>query len=331
MMLISGNMTLRAAGAAIFCVIIVLGSASVVITGVSGTARATPGKKTAIVWMGLEITGENITSDLSSLSAHRTDITGVSYEHCILDSTGDLVAIPLVTNVTNKVRSFGLDAYPMIISASLSDIEYLLAHPSGFIQSAVSAAIGAGYTGYNIDFEPTQAANATVAIAYAKFLSTLADALHAHGKKLTVDIATWNPFWNFADLANTTVNALFDMSTYASPFFNFGYALSNDVASIPLSKLGIGLITVNVNNGTLLPGGSVSERFKAIESENVTSVAVWDMPLASYWWNDLSQFIGNGVAISTTVLIYSAGLSAVIAVAAVGILTFRRNKRKERQ
>ena len=112
--------------------------------------------KSAIVWMGLELTNENITVDLSSLSIHRSDLTGVSYEHYMLDSTGDMIALFPITNVTGKIQSFGLNTFPMIISDNLNDIIFLLNHPSRFITEAIQQAEEFDYTGYNIDFEPTQ-------------------------------------------------------------------------------------------------------------------------------------------------------------------------------
>ncbi|MEM3846116.1 MAG: hypothetical protein QXU98_10500, partial [Candidatus Parvarchaeota archaeon] len=97
---------------------------------VNGTNGQKTGKKSAIVWMGLEVTNENISADLSSIGAHRSDLTGVSYEHYMLDSTGDLVTLFPITNVTVKIQSFGLNTFPMIISTNLNDIVFLLNHPS---------------------------------------------------------------------------------------------------------------------------------------------------------------------------------------------------------
>jgi hypothetical protein len=311
---------------------IVLASASsvAVLPGGGGAVAPPHPVKSAIVWMGLEITGENISADIRSIGIHRNDLTGVSYEHYLLGSQGYFGPILTISNVTGEIKSFGLQTYPMIISTNLMDIEYLIYHPSNFISRAVTKAEGAGYTGYNIDFEPSQAANATVAAAYASFLTAFANALHMDGRKLTVDIATWNPFWNFVALANTTVDTLYDMSTYASPSFNFAAALGYANQTIPHSKLGIGLITVNVNNGAVLQNYSVSARFQALEADGVTKIAVWDMPLAPYWWPYLHQFLGRaGVSANNSLLIeYAAGGTAALAiVTATAILIIRKGKK----
>ncbi|MBX8637712.1 MAG: hypothetical protein KIY11_05055 [Thermoplasmata archaeon] len=287
--------------------------------------------RSAIVWMGLEITGENVSADLQSIGTHRGDLTGVSYEHYMLGSQGYFGPILGVSNVTGRIKSFGLQTYPMIISTNLGDIEYVIDHPTNFITKSVSKAKWAGYTGYNIDFEPTQMANASVAGAYASFLTAFADALHKEGKKLTVDIATWNPIWNFTELANTTVNTLYDMSTYASPSFNFAAALGYANATIPHSKLGVGLITVNVNTGALLQNYSVSARFIALQSDGVLKIAIWDMPLASYWWPYLHQFVGAGRVQASTIPIQAYAITAVGGLALAAVAALFVNRRRSRR
>lgn len=308
-------------------IIIVTSSSAVAFSNGIRTAAASNAAKSVIVWMGLEITGENVNADIQSVGAHRSDLTGVSYEHYLLGSQGYFGPILTISNVTGKIKSFGLRTYPMIISSNLADIESLIGHPSVFISKAVSKAKGAGYTGYNLDFEPEQMANASVAVAYASFLTAFANALHRQGKQLTVDIATWNPFWNFAELANTSVNTLYDMGTYASPSFNFAAALGYANETIPHSKLGIGLITVNVNNGAVLQNYSVSARFIALESDGVLNIAVWDMPLASYWWPYLHQFLGrNGVSSDNGVMIALGAGAAVLALTALTAIFVLRKR-----
>ncbi len=285
-------------------------------------------KKSAIVWMGLEITGENISADLSAIREHKNDLTGVSFEHYMIDSQGDLEPIFPLTNVTSAIQSDGLQTFPMIISVNLNDIEYLINHPNHFIQAAVSQAVAERFTGFNVDFEPTKAANSTVAMEYCRFLTDFADALHSEGKILTVDVATWNQFWNFSALGNTTTDILYDMGTYASPSIDFASALEYAAMEIPLSKLGIGLITVNVNNGSILANYSVSARFQFLESYNVTNVAVWDMPLNSYWWVYLSNFLGekNNHIINKNLIIIIITILVAAGVSFLFIFKRKRNR-----
>ncbi len=309
----------------IFVVLLLLSAA---LYGVNGTNGQEIGKKSAIVWMGLELTNENITVDLSSLSIHRSDLTGVSYEHYMVDSTGDMIALFPITNVTGKIQSFGLNTFPMIISANLNDIIFLLNHPSRFITEAIQQAQEFDYTGYNIDFEPTQSANDTVALEYSQFLTSFANALHSSGFELTVDIASWNTFWNFQYLNNTTVNILYDMDTYDSPAINYGIAFQNGISQISLGKIGIGLITVNVNNNSVLNSSSVGSRFKYLEYYNATNVAIWDMPLNGYWWTDLSQFLHGE---NTGKMIYDYVLASLLIVAVALVLSYYFTKRSKKK
>ena len=74
--------------------------------------------------------------------------------------------------------------------------------------------------GYNLpDFEPCQyVSNCTDAdaAAYAGFLDTFAAALHKHGMELTIDVATWTPFWNYTRLAATRVDRIILMVGWGS-------------------------------------------------------------------------------------------------------------------
>jgi len=44
------------------------------------------------------------------------------------------------------------------------------------------------------------------AVAFVGFLDRFANALHDNGMELTVDAATWSPFWNFTLLSTSHVD-----------------------------------------------------------------------------------------------------------------------------
>ena len=52
--------------------------------------------------------------------------------------------------------------------------------------------------------------------AYATFIHYFANRLHAEGFKLTVDIATWSPIWNYTLLNDTAADTFISMGTYTS-------------------------------------------------------------------------------------------------------------------
>jgi len=261
----------------------------------SGAELNSARARSVMVWMGLEITGEDVPSDLVLIHYYRRDLTAVSYEQYELGAGSALTLIPGISNVTAAIESDGLQAWPMIISASLPNIEALLENQSALIGEAVSTALRLNYTGYNVDFEPTAEANASVAREYAQFLNNFADALHAAGKKLSVDIASWNTFWNFTALANTSVDTFYDMDTYAASYADFESALTYVNSTLPSSKIGVALITQNVNTGTPLSYEEVEERFTLVESYGIGRIAIWDMPLPTFWWNFTSSFLNTSL------------------------------------
>jgi hypothetical protein len=66
-----------------------------------------------MVWMGLEITGEDVPRDLALIHCYRRDLTAVSYEQYELGAGATLTLIPGISNVTATVESDGLQAWPL--------------------------------------------------------------------------------------------------------------------------------------------------------------------------------------------------------------------------
>jgi len=57
------------------------------------------------------------------------------------------------------------------------------------------------------------------------------------------------------------------------------------VFEIPISKLGIGLQTLPMDNTTL------SQRFTAIEKYAVQEIDIWDAPIPKSWFPYLNAFV----------------------------------------
>lgn len=62
-------------------------------------------------------------------------------------------------------------------------------------------------------------------------------ALHKAGKKLTVDIASWNGIWNWPAISASLVDHVFLMDTYTGTFSTFEERLEKAVAEINIDKL----------------------------------------------------------------------------------------------
>jgi hypothetical protein len=251
--------------------------------------------------MGLEVVNEDIKTSLEQLKTHANIISAISYEAYILQSDGTFTRRPGVTDITEDLKALGVELWPMITSTNINNMRKLFSNPDPFITEAVNLATALNITGYNIDFEPTSATTDD-AYNYANFLNKLANALHSVNKKLSVDIATWSLIWNYDLLAESKIDIIYDMSTYAGRFETFYTNLNNAISKIPLSKLGIGLETLNPNTGETSPftEEEIEARLRSIIKSNVNRIAIWRTPLPDYWWPLLEDF-KNGFDITINI------------------------------
>ena len=148
-----------------------------------------------------------------------------------------------------------------------------------------------GYTGWNIDWEPSDPKKVKPgdAEAYAAFLDTFAKAMHQHDLTVTVDVASWSPIWNLTLLAQTDVDLLETMSTYTDNPDTWDKQLDAALAAIPLSKLRVGLETMR-NDGTPYDPKELARRFARLADANVRSIGLWKSPVPDEWWSFLNKF-----------------------------------------
>ena len=235
-------------------------------------------------------------ASILQIEQNRQDFTAISYEFYQLNNSGGISPLSLGTlsyanssnpyNITPILHQLNLQTYPMIISASLSNIEYFLSNSTkerDVINQMVTYALLYNYTGYNIDWEPT-AANNTTGIQFAQFLNEFSIQLNKYGRHLTVDVATWNPgFWNFSLIGGTNITYV-DVMDY-SPIYSgpgsFMSDLSYSIKTIPNAKLQVALINTNVNTNANLTPYQMSQRFAALEYYNISSLSMWVLPVNS--------------------------------------------------
>jgi len=248
------------------------------------------------MWMCNEPCGGNTTTieeNLSQIQQHRHLFTAISYVAYYLGPNCTL-GWSNFTNVGPSLQAMGLETYPMISSLPHPHLMHwmkeLFANPMPFIELAVETAVANNYTGFNIDWEPTVPGTQKDAADYANFLSTFGDALHSKSKKLSVDVATWNTFWNFTLLSASSVDRIMDMSTYDADFHEFGVQLEIATQQIGLKKLAAGLITYDSIKKGPFTDKDLSERFNMLEKNQVQEIAIWDAPLQDNWWGHLRHF-----------------------------------------
>jgi len=201
----------------------------------------------------------------------------------------------------------------MITTANIDRLRTLFANDQSFISTAVAECVKQNYTGFHIDFEPCQDAHPTCkrilfvsivlffifnfclagtaqdAQAYAGFLDRFAKALHAQNKTINVAIASWNVFWDFKVLGQTSVDTLISMDTYAYNMDSWQKALDFAVQTIPLAKLAVGLCSDCTS--TPYTDAQVQARFEAIALTKAPGVAIWESPIPDNWWPWLQEWV----------------------------------------
>jgi len=140
--------------------------------------------------MCLERCGGNETTikqNLQSIEEHKNLLNAVSYEEFNLGPNSTLVKNNF-TAVGPILASYGLETYPMISSFPyppdfLSWMRDVFKNPQPFLTQAIDTIKREDFTGYNVDWEPTEEATPTDALNYVLFLNLFSSTLHSIHKK----------------------------------------------------------------------------------------------------------------------------------------------------
>mmetsp|Transcript_2899 Transcript_2899/g.4408 ORF Transcript_2899/g.4408 Transcript_2899/m.4408 type:complete len:272 (-) Transcript_2899:177-992(-) len=251
-----------------------------------------------MVWMCLEFCGDessDASMQLDQISHHTNVVSAVSFEKYTLGPNVTLVDNNL-TMVSDEIIAMGLEAWPLLSSYPhppefMDWMREAFANPEPFIDQCVSEAEKYGYTGYNLDWEPTDDVTEEDGTAYAQFIEDLAEGLHKHNLKLTVDIATWSPIWNYDAMATTTADTFISMGTYTSTDSSFTTQLDLLVDAFGPTRSGVGLETVNASTGERIPLNEVQWRFKSIKESGVSEVDLWRAPVPPLWWPIIEEYL----------------------------------------
>eukprot|EP00769_Ergobibamus_cyprinoides_P004742 gnl/Ergobibamus_cyprinoides/929.p1 GENE.gnl/Ergobibamus_cyprinoides/929~~gnl/Ergobibamus_cyprinoides/929.p1 ORF type:complete len:266 (+),score=68.76 gnl/Ergobibamus_cyprinoides/929:37-834(+) len=244
--------------------------------------------KTIMPWMCLERCGENITADLAQIDAHRDAISIVSFEAYDVADDGSLKWNSF-TDVFPALQRRGLETYPMITTVSWPRLHALFANPQPFISAAIDAAVARGYTGYNLDFEPTGGSDAD-GDAYVAFLKTFAAQAFAAGVKLQVDWAQWNlSFWHLDALAAVEGIEFITMDTYCTKDSTFESRVKNAISHFAPEQLSFGLETDNATYTTT----QIASRLELISETGSNRLGLWQMPVPESWWPALDSWVAD--------------------------------------
>ena len=254
------------------------------------TSAAAPAQSRYVsTWLCLEDCGASssqIAADLAQLASPGV-FTAAAFEAYDLLADGTVGISHQRSRVSGAIRALGLRSEAMVVAWETNATRAALADAPRFIASldaVVLAREGANLTGINLDFEPDgnshpDGPEPTPAdgVAFAAFLNHVADFLHSRGLTLSVDIATWSPFWNWALLAETRVDWLMDMESYQASWPAFEKAVTQAHKLLPADKYVAGMETHAFNASEL------EQRFALFKNLTIRKVAIWDSPVPETW------------------------------------------------
>jgi hypothetical protein len=119
------------------------------------------------------------------------------------------------------LQKLGVPVLPYLIDTSnATEMHLVYANSTAVVADAVAIAEHYGFQGWFIDYEDEYPADSDPRKSekLAAFLTELGDALHAKGMELTICVASWSGLLaDYGTLANSSVDELQLMSTYANP------------------------------------------------------------------------------------------------------------------
>ena len=149
------------------------------------------------------------------------------------------------------------------------------------------------YTGFNLDWEPTEGVTEGDAAMYTQFVDDFARGLQAEGLQLQVCVANWGSpsIWDYPGLAQTRADYFITMGTYTSSDTSFSDQLAAATTAFGTDRLGVGLEMVNASTEAPLPMDEVTWRFRQVEAAGAKEIDIWKFPVPSAWWPLLHDFM----------------------------------------
>eukprot|EP00823_Brevimastigomonas_motovehiculus_P002940 TRINITY_DN1760_c0_g1_i1.p1 TRINITY_DN1760_c0_g1~~TRINITY_DN1760_c0_g1_i1.p1 ORF type:complete len:281 (+),score=61.84 TRINITY_DN1760_c0_g1_i1:31-843(+) len=249
--------------------------------------------KDALGWMCLERCHRDVQAGMNEVHSHflSGDLSIASYENYDCWDGGKLIYNTTFTDVHATIQGWGMGSYPMITTARIDRLRPLWQADvqKKFIDDAIAYITKFDYSGFNVDFEPEPASSVDCASdpqKYISFLSHFAESLHKINKKLTVDIASWSCFWDFAALASTSVDKFLTMDTYATSWCIFSERMKKAINAFGVERVGVGLISQTIKNESLW-----DMRFDLMNQYGVKEVDIWDIPAEDTIWKHVSAWM----------------------------------------
>jgi len=261
---------------------------------------ATDSNKIVLSWACLNVCGENNSQQIQQIHDHSPlagsgDLTAVSFEAFGLGKNSTVVW-ENNQNITQDLRNWGLQSYPMLGSIKIHEIRQLFRNPFPVIQACIELGKKNRWTGWNIDFEPVYGVTVQDGVDFAAFLNTFAVALHVYEMTLSVDVASWNTnFWNFSLIAATAIDYVITMDTYEAGWKQWLHDFDHALETIPIKKLGIGLESTKPS-GQPWTEEDLFRRFQSITASQVIQIDIWDLPINNSMWSFISNWTNTNLS-----------------------------------
>lgn len=246
-------------------------------------------------WMCLQRcneTVEDIEANLKQLQDLRPCLAAVSFELYNLGPNATLITNSDLYSVGPTIRDMGLETYPMISSFPYPPafLEWMRTlwndqHAGmSFIAQLRSEAQRHGWSGFQVDWEPTAKATPQDAANYASYLGLMARTLSPI--RIIPTVATWNSIWNLALIAKAQTFRVVTMSTYAKNYTTFSSSLQNALLYISKESLGVGVETWPVMDDDF------AKRIALMKALGIRELDVWKSPIPDDWIAPLKDFAG---------------------------------------
>jgi hypothetical protein len=169
-----------------------------------------------------------------------------------------------------------------------------MSSPKVFAANAIHAAQASGYSGFELDWEPSDSSGDGT--QYAQFLKAVGSELQSSGITLSADILTSGPFFSFEDIAQATRGTttwFSDMNTYEREYFDGSVKQA-------LTAFGHGPISIGVDVSIVTDPQMIQQRFNALQQQNVCQFSVWNTDgqsqLLEPWIAGINQLISRCAA-----------------------------------
>ena len=212
------------------------------------------------------------------------------------------------------LQKLGVPVLPYLIDTSnATQMHLVYANSTAVVADAVAVAEHYGFQGWFIDYEDEYPADSDPRKSekLAAFLTELGDALHAKGMELAICVASWSGLLaDYGTLANSSVDELQLMSTYANPSDSQSiiadYFAKIEATTGSADKAGVGVGIYYDGRGgydkdwteetaRAFVAGVAEQGGRAIDVYRLLMDGESDWPFDDWWWSVFEDFVAGKI------------------------------------